>query len=86
MILSIIYKKLGDIAKACGKLNEAEKWNRKSLAICESLAEETNTVQSRRDLAISCDCLGNIAKAQGKLSEAEEWYRKSLALREALAE
>ncbi len=84
--MSINYNKLGEIAQACGKLSEAEEWFRKSLAIDESLAEETNTVESRRDLSVSYEKIGNIANARGKLSEAEEWYRKSLAIDESLAE
>ena len=84
---SVSYNKLGDIAKAQGKLSDAEEWYRKGLAIAEELEKETGTVEeARRDLSISYNNLGNLAKAQGKLSDAEEWCRKGLALREALAE
>ena len=84
---SVSYNKLGDIAKAQGKLSDAEEWYRKGLAIAEELEKETGTVEeARRDLSISYNNLGNLAKAQGKLSDAEEWYRKSLAIAENNAE
>ena len=84
---SVSYNKLGDIAKAQGKLSDAEEWYRKGLAIAEELEKETGTVEeARRDLSISYNNLGNLAKAQGKLSDAEEWYRKSLAMNENIAE
>ena len=83
---SASYNNLGNIAQARGKLSEAEEWYRKSLAVRVSLAEETNTIQTRRDLSVSYNKLGDIAEASGKLSEAEEWYRKGLAIRESLAE
>ena len=84
---SVSYNKLGDIAKAQGKLSDAEEWYRKGLAIAEELEKETGTVEeARRDLSISYNNLGNLAKAQGKLRDAEEWYRKSLAIAENNAE
>ncbi len=84
---SVSYNKLGDIAKAQGKLSDAEEWYRKGLAIAEELEKETGTVvEARRDLSISYNNLGNLAKAQGKLRDAEEWYRRCLTLRETLAE
>ena len=84
---SVSYNKLGDIAKAQGKLSDAEEWYRKGLAIAEELEKETGTVEeARRDLSISYNNLGNLAKAQGKLRDAEEWYRKSLAMNENIAE
>ena len=84
---SVSYNQLGDIAKAQGKLSDAEEWYRKGLAIAEELEKETGTVEeARRDLSISYNNLGNLAKAQGKLRDAEEWYRKSLAIAENNAE
>ncbi len=84
---SVSYNKLGDIAKAQGKLSDAEEWYRKGLAIAEELEKETGTVEeARRDLSISYNNLGNLAKAQGKLSDAEEWYHKCHTLLETLAE
>ena len=84
---SVSYNKLGDIAKAQGKLSDAEEWYRKGLAIAEELEKETGTVEeARRDLSISYNNLGNLAKAQGKLSDAEEWYRKRLEIEEYIAE
>ena len=84
---SVSYNKLGDIAKAQGKLSDAEEWYRKGLAIAEELEKETGTVEeARRGLSVSYKKLGDIAEAQGKLSDAEEWYRKSLAIAENNAE
>ena len=69
-----------------GRPKESAEYYEKSLAICEALAEETGTVESRRDLSVSYNKLGDIMKAQGRPKEAAEYYGKDLAIAEALAE
>ncbi len=56
---------------AQGKLDEALKSYRDSLAIRERLvaADRSNT-QWQRDLSVSYDKVGNVLEAQGKLDEA----------------
>ena len=83
--LSVSYNKLGNIAKAQGKLDEALAYFEQVLAIAEAIARETGTVEARRDLSISYNNLGDIAKAQGKLDEAQAYFEQGLAIREALA-
>ena len=83
--ITIGYDKLGRIAKAEGRLDEARSWYSKCLEIDLALIEGTGTVLSRRDLSISYISLGDMAKAQGKLEEAKEYYEKGLEIRLALA-
>ena len=83
--ITIGYDKLGRIAKAEGRLDEARSWYSKCLEIDLALIEGTGTVLSRRDLSLSYEKLGNIAEAQGRLEEAKEYYEKGLEIRLALA-
>jgi tetratricopeptide (TPR) repeat protein len=64
-----------------GKLDEALKAYRDSLAIRERLAaaDRSNT-QWQRDLSISYEKVGEVLVAQGKLDEALKAYRDSLAI------
>ena len=84
--LSVSYDKVGDVLVAQGKLEEALKAYRDSLAIAERLAaaDRSNT-QWQRDLSVSYDKIGDVLVAQGKLEEALKAYRDSLAIRERLA-
>ncbi len=70
--IAVIYHQLGMTAQARGRLDEAEDWYRKSLAIDEELG-------NRPGMAIGYHQLGMIALDRGRLDEAEDWYRKSLA-------
>ena len=74
---SVIYHQLGSAAEIRGRLDEAEDWYRKSLAITEELG-------NRPHLAETYHQLGRTAQARGQLDEAEDWYRKSLAITEEL--
>ena len=67
---SVSYNKLGDIAKAHGKLNEAEEWYRKSLALREGLTKEVQTNKSYDDLAVSCYRIGKLTANQAMLEQA----------------
>lgn len=48
--LQVSYNKIGVILKAQGDIDEAEKYYHEGFKIATSITEETNTIQSRRDL------------------------------------
>jgi tetratricopeptide (TPR) repeat protein len=73
--LAITCHQLGMMAGERGRLDEAEDWYRKSLAIEVDIADKTG-------MASTFHQIGIIAQYRGQLDEAEEWYRKSLAIRE----
>ena len=50
-----------------------------------ALAEETGTVEARRDLSLSYNRLGDIARTEGQLVKARGYYKKGLELALALA-
>jgi tetratricopeptide (TPR) repeat protein len=69
-----------------GKLEEAVKTYRDSLAIQERLAAaHRGHAEWQRDLSISYNKVGDILLQQGQLKEALKSYRDSLAIRERLA-
>ena len=84
--ISSSYNNLGNVSEAQGRLTQAQQHYEKSLQIAEKLAEETGTVQARRDLSVSYNKLGGICEAQGRLTEAQQYYEKSLHIFEQLAE
>ncbi|GAA4199962.1 hypothetical protein GCM10023074_31170 [Microbispora amethystogenes] len=71
------YHQLGMVAQGRGRLDEAEDWYRKSLAISEEIGD-------RPSMASSYHQLGMVAQGRGRLDEAEDWYRKSLAISEEI--
>jgi tetratricopeptide (TPR) repeat protein len=71
------YHQLGWIAQDQGRLDDAEKWHRKALAIREELG-------NKPDMAATYHHLGMTAHGRGRLDEANDWYRKGLAIREKL--
>ncbi|MEU4349131.1 tetratricopeptide repeat protein [Streptomyces sp. NPDC023838] len=71
------YHQIGMVAQHRGRLEEAEEWYRKSLAIEELLA-------NRSGMASSYHQLGIVSQLRGRMAEAEEWYRKSLAITQEL--
>jgi tetratricopeptide (TPR) repeat protein len=73
--LATIYQRLGENARAIGRLDEADSWLRRSLAIEE---EDGN----RAGMLTNYIQLGKSAYDRGRLDEAEEWHRKSLAISE----
>lgn len=82
---SVSYNKLGNIANAEGNLSQAEMYYKKALEICIALADETNTVEARRDLSISYIMLGSIAQVEGNLSQAKIYYEKAFEIDKELA-
>ena len=77
--LYVTYFQLGRVAQDLGRLDEAEDWYRKSLAISEELGD-------RPGMARLYHQLGIVASIRGRLDEAEDWYRKSLAISEELGD
>jgi tetratricopeptide (TPR) repeat protein len=77
--IAVTYHQLGITAQTRGRLDEADDWYRKSLAIKEELGNRTG-------MAGSYYQLGWTAQDRGRLDEAEDWYRKSLAIAEELGD
>jgi tetratricopeptide (TPR) repeat protein len=75
--VAVLYHQLGMTAQDLGRLEEAEEWYHKSLAIKESLG-------NRPDMAGTYHQLGATVRRRGQLEEAEDWYRKSLTIDEEL--
>jgi tetratricopeptide (TPR) repeat protein len=73
------YHMLGWTAQDRGRLEEADDWYRKSLAIKEELGD-------RPSMAGTYHRLGMTAQDRGRLEEADDWYRKSLAISEELGD
>ena len=77
---------LGDVLVAQGKLDEALKSYRDSLAIRERLAaSDRSNTDWQRDLSVAYGNIANVLAAQDKLDEALKSYGDSLAIRERLA-
>jgi len=68
---------LGLVAQDQERLDDAEGWYRKSLAIEEELGD-------RPAMAASYHQLGRVDGLRGRLDDAEGWYRKALAIKEDL--
>jgi len=77
--IAVTYHQLGNTAVLRGRLDEAEDWYRKSLAIKEELGD-------RPAMASTYHQLGMTAQNGGRLDEAEDWYRKSLVINEELGD
>ena len=76
--VSVSLDRVGDVARAQGKLGEAETLYREGLDVARTLAGELQTPSARRDVSVSLDRVGDVARAQGKLGEAETLYREGL--------
>ncbi len=77
--IGVFSHNLGAVAQLRRRLEEADGWYRKSLAISEGLGDRPGTADGYHQL-------GTIAQERGQLEEAEGWYRKSLAIREGLGD
>ena len=75
--LATTYHQLGNVAHRRGRLDDAEDWYTKSLAIKEELGD-------RPDMATTYHQLGMTAENRGRLDDAEDWYTKALAINEEL--
>jgi tetratricopeptide (TPR) repeat protein len=84
--LSVSYIKLGDLAVAGGRGDEARDWFGKTLAVAERLAAgDPGNAGFQRDLSVSYNRLGDLAAAVGRGDEARDWFAKALAVAERLA-
>ena len=80
------YSKLGDVAVAQGKLDEAARAYGDALAIGKKLAAgDPGNTEWQRDRSVSYSKLGNVAVAQGKLDAAARAYGDGLAIGKKLA-
>ena len=77
--LAVTYHLIGSAALEQSRLNEAEDWYTRSLAIEEELG-------NRPGLASSYHQLGRVAQLRGRLDEAEDWYTRAAAIREELGD
>ena len=75
--IAVICHQLGMTAQDRGRLDEAEDWYRKSLAIDEEFGDRSGMADTYRQLGIT-------AQARRRLDDAEDWYRKALAIDEEL--
>ncbi|MFD9563189.1 tetratricopeptide repeat protein [Streptomyces sp. NPDC059994] len=71
------YHQIGMVAQHRGRLEEAEEWYHKSLAIEEGLGNRTGMAGSYHQLGI-------VSQLRGRMTQAEEWYHKSLTIKEEL--
>jgi tetratricopeptide (TPR) repeat protein len=85
--LSVGFVEVGGVLVAQGKLDEALKSYRDSLAIIERLtASDRSNTGWQLDLAEAYVRIGDVLARQGKLDEALKSYRDSLAIIERLAD
>jgi tetratricopeptide (TPR) repeat protein len=77
--LATLCHRLGEIAEARARWDDAENWHRKSLALEEELDDQAGIAWSYR-------ALGNVAKARGQWDEARDWYVKSRDLKDRLGD
>ena len=84
--LAISYNKLGIIAGAARRSDDARDWFERGLAVTRALAErDPGNTEWQRDLSISYEQLGGIAMSTGELDDARIWFDQSVAVRKALA-
>ena len=76
--LASSYHQLSTTARARGRMDEAEDWSLRSLAIKEKLG-------NRLGMANSYAQLGIVAMQRGQLEKAKEWLLKALDLHEKLS-
>jgi len=77
--LARTHHQLGWVAQDRGRLDEAEDWYTRSLAIQDDLGD-------RPLMAASYHHLGIVAEMRGRLDEAEDWHTRSLAIKDDLGD
>ena len=75
--IAVAYQQLGITAQQRGRLDEADDWYSKALAIEEELG-------NRPGMALTYHQLGRTAQDRGRLDKADDWYRKALTIFEEL--
>ena len=78
--LSVSWERLGDIARARSRLDEAEQAYSEGKKLAEQLYRAQATPENTRDLWVSWERLGDIARARSRLDEAEAAYRAAVEL------
>ena len=74
------WERLGDIARARGRLDDAEAAYIEGKKLAEQLNRLQATPENTRDLSISWEMLGDVASARGRLDDAEQAYRAAVEL------
>lgn len=77
--LAILYHRLGEIAEARARWDDAENWHGQSLALEEELDDRAGIAWSHR-------ALGDVAKARGQWDKARDRYLKSRDLKDELGD
>ncbi|MET8853619.1 tetratricopeptide repeat protein [Amycolatopsis sp. NPDC004625] len=77
--LGVVNHQLGIVMQDRGRLDNAEQWYGRSLAISEELGDRSGMSRSYHQL-------GSVAEVRGRLHDAEQWYRRSLAISEELGD
>ena len=83
---AVCYDHLGDTEIALGHPEAAKTYYEKALKIRIDLENESETIDSRHDLAISYSRMGDIETALGNLENAKVYHEKSLEISESIAE
>lgn len=76
--LSVSHERLGNVAVAQGKLDEAARSYSEALAIRKKLAEgDPSNTQWQRDLCVSYWSLANLAERRESVGEAKDYWKKA---------
>ena len=73
--LSVSYDNVGDIYRAMGKDFYASTMYAAAMWLSKDLAEETHTIESEDDLALSHYRMGNVTRGAERQSHYREAYR-----------
>ncbi|MDQ3765128.1 MAG: tetratricopeptide repeat protein, partial [Actinomycetota bacterium] len=86
--LVVSYERLADLARAAGRLGDAEELYRQALRVRQELTklEPENSTYRRLDLFDSYNRLADLARAAGRLGDAEELYRGALQVSQELTD
>ncbi|HLJ53674.1 MAG TPA: CHAT domain-containing protein [Chthonomonadaceae bacterium] len=79
LLAADIFNVLGNASSTRGRLDEAEAYQKRALAIRELLAPDS------LDLATSLNNLGSVYFGRGRLDEAESYLKRAVAISEMLA-
>ena len=79
--LSISLDRVGDAARALGRLEDAERAYAESLAVMRDLRRRLgDTPEVLRDLSVSLNKVGDAARALGRLEDAQHVYQEAVAV------
>ncbi|MBL8458684.1 MAG: tetratricopeptide repeat protein, partial [Zoogloea sp.] len=79
--LSVSYNKLGDLMKALGNGDDAQRYFLQALNIAEKLARaEPQRADYQRDLSVSYNKLGDLMKALGNGDDAQRYYLQAILI------